>query len=49
MSTSSPGLSSGPAIALRDQIDGLGRAAHEHDLARERALMKRATRSRAPS
>ena len=27
-------LEQGTTIALRDQIDGLGRAAHEHDLAR---------------
>ena len=27
-------LEQGTSIALRDQIDGLGRAAHEHDLAR---------------
>ena len=32
MSISSPGFEHRAAVALGDQIDGLGRAAHEHDL-----------------
>ncbi len=44
MTISSPGFDERAAEALRHEVDGLGRAAHEDDLASSAALTKPRTR-----